>query len=165
MTIRVATPHDLNEVYRLWCLLMDQHQAYHPVFGYHPEAEFKLKRMLRERLTEPYTRIFVADAGPDGLVGLLLATYQVGTSAMHFFRRGYIAETIVEMPYRRRGLGRALFGAAKAWLLAEGADHLELQVALQNPAALHFWQAQGFGITTHHLVRPLFHGPPDQREY
>ncbi|SHK96069.1 GNAT family N-acetyltransferase [Hymenobacter psychrotolerans] len=158
MTIRLATPQDLPELYRLWRLLMDQHRAYHPVFGYHPEADFKLKRVLRERLAEPYTRIFVADAGPDGLVGLLLATYQVGTSAMHFFRRGYIAETIVEVPYRRRGLGRALFSAAKTWLLAEGADHLELQVALQNPAALHFWQAQGFAVTTHHLVRPLTDG-------
>ena len=158
MTIRIATPLDLPELYRLWCQLMDQHQAYHPVFGYHPTAGYKLQRVLRERISEPNTRVFVAD-DTNGLAGLLLATYQTGSSGMHFFRRGYIAETIVVENYRRQGLGRALFGRAQAWLTGEGADHLELQVAVLNPVALRFWQALGFAVTTQHLVLPLVPAP------
>jgi ribosomal protein S18 acetylase RimI-like enzyme len=155
MLIRLATPADLDPLFQLWCQLMDQHQAYHPVFGYQPAAAFRLKQALRERLRETHTRIFVADAGPNRVVGLLLATYQTGNSGMHYFRRGYIAETIVAAGFRGQGIGRALVAAAREWLVSEGADHLELQVAVQNAAALRFWQAQGFGITTHHLMLPL----------
>lgn len=156
MTVRLATAADIDPLFQLWCQLMDQHQAYHPVFGYHAAAGFRLKQALRERLQETRTRVFVADmVGADGLAGLLLATYQTASSGMHYFRRGYIAETIVVEAYRRQGLGQALFGAAKTWLISEGADHLELQVAVQNLAALRFWQAQGFGVTTQHLMLPL----------
>jgi ribosomal protein S18 acetylase RimI-like enzyme len=155
MTIRLATPADIDPLFQLWCQLMDQHEAYHPVFGYRPAAAFRLKQALRERLKEPHTRVFVADGGAGSVVGLLLATFQTGSSGMHYFRRGYIAETIVEESCRGQGIGRALVAAARAWLISEGADHLELQVAVQNLAALRFWQAQGFGVTTQHLMLPL----------
>jgi GNAT superfamily N-acetyltransferase len=154
MTIREATTHDLDELYRLWCELMEIHQAYHPVFGYHRAARTELRQLLRDRLYESYTRIFVAEK-PGGLAGLLVATYQIGSKGMHFHRRGYIAETIVEEAHRRQGVGRALFTAAKAWLTTRGADHLELQVAIANPAAARFWAVQGFAVTTHHMVLPI----------
>lgn len=154
MTIREATSQDLDELYRLWCELMEMHQAYHPVFGYHRAAKAELRRLLRDRLYEAYTRIFVVEK-PEGLAGLLVATYQIGSRGMHFHRRGYIAETIVEEAHRRQGMGRALFNSAKAWLTTQGADHLELQVAIANPAALHFWAAQGFTVTTQHMILPM----------
>ncbi|UOG73772.1 GNAT family N-acetyltransferase [Hymenobacter tibetensis] len=154
MTIREATPQDLEELYRLWCELMEMHQAYHPIFGFHRAAKGELKRLLRDRLYESYTRIFVAEK-PGGLAGLLVATYQIGSRGMHFHRRGYLAETIVEAAHRRQGVGRALFNSAKAWLTVQGADHLELQVALANPAAQQFWAAQGFATTTQHMILPL----------
>ena len=158
MIIREATAQDLDELYRLWCELMEQHYAYPPVFGYHRTARVELKRLLRDRLYEVYTRIFVAER-VQGLAGLLVATHQVGSRGMHFYRRGYIAETIVEAAYRRQGVGRALFTAAKTWLTTQGADHLELQVAVANPAAQQFWVAQGFAVTTQHMMLPLPNPP------
>jgi ribosomal protein S18 acetylase RimI-like enzyme len=160
MTIRIATHQDLNEVYSLWCELMDEHQAFNPVFGYYPTSEFQLKRVLRGRLAENNTRIFVVQ-GRYRLLGMLIATYQIGNHGMHYFRRGYIAETVVQRTHRRHGLGRGLFDAAKAWLTAQGADHLELQVAVANPAGIHFWESLGFAPTTYHLVQLLPKAPEE----
>jgi ribosomal protein S18 acetylase RimI-like enzyme len=154
MNIRVASHHDLTEIYGLWCELMGEHQNFNPVFGYQPTAEFQTKRMLRARLADPNTRLFVVQ-GRYGLLGMLIASYQIGNQGMHYFRRGYIAETVVRQSHRRKGLGRGLFDAAKAWLTAQGADHLELQVAVANPAGLHFWESLGFAPTTYHLVQLL----------
>lgn len=154
MTIRAATSHDLNALYQLWCELMEQHQAYHPIFGYHPTADTELRQTLLGRLRETYTRFFIAES-PTELIGLLVATYQIGTNGMHFSRRGYIAETIVRETHRRQGIGQALFEHAKTWLALQGADHLELQVAVSNPEGLRFWSSRGFVPTTQHLVLPL----------
>lgn len=154
MTIRTATRPDLDNLYQIWRELMDEHQAYHPIFGYYPLAEAELKRVLLQRLQEPYTRFFVVE-NEQGLMGLLVAMYQIGNNGMHYNRRGYIAETMVRAPYRRTGLGRLLFETAREWLTRQGADHLELQVAVANPGAFQFWTALGFAPSTHHLVLPL----------
>ncbi|MBT9394314.1 GNAT family N-acetyltransferase [Hymenobacter sp. NST-14] len=161
MHIRPATRSDLHAVYLLWAELMDAHAHYHSVFGYHRRAQVELKQMLLHRLREPYTRFFVAET-PDGLAGMLIAMYQIGHHGLHYKRRGYLAETLVRPAFRRLGIGRALFGTAKTWLLAEGADHLELQVAVANEGARQFWAAMGFAPTTYHLVQPLVPPPaPD----
>ncbi|GAB3288937.1 GNAT family N-acetyltransferase [Hymenobacter tenuis] len=161
MIIRTATRSDLDSLYLIWCELMDLHEAYHPVFGYHRQAETELKRSLLQRLQEPYTRFFVIEK-EGGLAGLLVAMYQIGNNGMHFNRRGYIAETIVRPQYRRTGLGSLLFETAKEWLTRHGADHLELQVAVANPGAMQFWAALGFAASTQHLVLPLNSATPYQ---
>ncbi|WP_139920199.1 GNAT family N-acetyltransferase [Hymenobacter sp. DG01] len=154
MIIRTATRPDLDALYAIWCELMDSHEAYHPIFGYYRQAEAELRRVLLQRLQEPYTRFFIAE-NAEGLMGLLVAMYQIGNNGMHYNRRGYIAETIVRPQYRRTGLGRLLFETAREWLTRQGADHLELQVAVANPGGLRFWTALGFAPSTHHLVLPL----------
>ncbi|WBO83025.1 GNAT family N-acetyltransferase [Hymenobacter yonginensis] len=163
MIIRPATRSDLHAVYRLWCELMDAHAPYHPVFGYHRRAEVELKQVLLGRLREPQTRFFVAEA-PDGLAGLLIALYQPGNPALHYKRRGYIAETMVRPPFRRLGIGRELFLAAREWLQQQGADHLELQVAVPNEGGQRFWAAMGFAPTTYHLMLPL-QPPPGPHDW
>ncbi|MCA8829167.1 GNAT family N-acetyltransferase [Hymenobacter pini] len=163
MLVRLATRSDLPAVYRLWCELMDAHTLYHPVFGYYRRAEVELKHMLQKRMREPYTRFFVAEV-PEGLAGLLVAIYQEGHHGLHYKHRGYIAETMVHPAFRRLGIGRELFRAGREWLVQEGVDHLELQVAVQNEGAQRFWAAMGFAPSTYHLVQPLV-PPPGPHEW
>ena len=163
MFIRPADRSDLHAVYLLWSELMDEHAHYHPIFGYHRMAQVELKQVLLNRMREPYTRFFVAET-PDGLAGILVAMYQIGNNAMHYKRRGYVAETLVRPAFRRLGIGRELFQTARTWLQAEGADHLELQVAVANEGARQFWAAMGFAPTTYHLVQPLL-APPGPNDW
>lgn len=152
--IRPATAADLDELYRLWCELMDFHRGFHPAFGYDPAAETDLKNQLRHRLLDPLTQILVVEA-EAGLAGMLVVTYQPSPAGVFFARRGYIGETVVSAAHRGKGIGLQLFRAGKAWLAAQGADHLELQVAVKNVDAQRFWESHGFTATTQHLVLPL----------
>lgn len=68
-------------------------------------------------------------------------------------RIGYIAEFTVFAPWRRRGLGRRLFGRAQAWLADRGCTQIELDVLPDNGPAMAFWQSLGFGLAYHHLRR------------
>ena len=69
--------------------------------------------------------------------------------------RGEITDLFVRASKRRRGVGRALLGAALAWVKQRGASRIEVRVAATNPEALAFWRASGFADFMDVLHRPL----------
>lgn len=131
MIIREAQEQDIPAVYILWCELMQHHQVYHPVFQYHPSAEASLKQTLLKRFASEDTTIFIAQKS-DTLVGFLIANFKTSPEGFHYRNKGYIAETYVREDARGSGVGKKLFDAARRWFTAQQADHIELQVAIQN---------------------------------
>ncbi len=57
---------------------------------------------------------------------------------------GVIESCWVEIPARRRGIGRQLVARAEHWLRDQGAQRLRLGVAAGNQEARQFWQELGF---------------------
>ena len=163
MVIRLATTKDLNQLVELWMELMQHHQDWHPLLELSAAAPRIARHELRGRLLDPYTRIFVCDAGRRRLLGMIVTRYYSNSSANRLWRCGYIAETVVRNGHRSRGIGKRLAGTARQWLHAVGLDYLELQVVPQNVAALEFWKAQGFAPFTQQMVRLV--NPPSVVEW
>ncbi|WP_299707418.1 GNAT family N-acetyltransferase [uncultured Pontibacter sp.] len=149
-----AQPEDIDELYELWRLLLDQHQGHHAVFRYKPGSEQTLKTELLHRVKDKSTRVFVYQE-EEVWAGMLVASLRPGSAGFKLSNKGYIGETIVREEYRGRGIGKELFEAAHKWLSDQGADHLELQVSVQNPRGVRFWESLGFTPSTQHMVRPL----------
>ncbi|MBF8962976.1 GNAT family N-acetyltransferase [Pontibacter sp. FD36] len=149
-----AQPEDIDEFYELWCLLLDMHQSHHAVFRFKPGSEQALKAELLHRLKDKSTRVFVYQDA-DTWAGMLVASLRPGSAGFKLSNKGYIGETVVRAGYRGKGIGKELFEAARKWLSDQGADHLELQVSVQNPKAIRFWESLGFTPSTQHMVLPL----------
>ncbi|WP_347156555.1 GNAT family N-acetyltransferase [Pontibacter chitinilyticus] len=158
--IRVAEPDDLEDVFDLWRELLDYHQPLHRVFAYKPDQTQALKAELLYRLKDRDTRVF-AFVQEDEWQGLLVASIRKAAPGFKLAHKGYIAETVVREKYRGTGVGKELFEAAKKWLTDCGADHLELQVSIRNTSGIRFWEAQGFTISTQHMVLEL---PPARKK-
>jgi len=47
---------------------------------------------------------------------------------------------------RRHGIGRALLDTAEVWLAAQGVRRVRLETAVDNQAALVFWQQAGYEV-------------------
>lgn len=153
--IREAVPaEEIDELFELWGELMQLHQAHHAVFKVKPNSEQQLKEAFFSRLKEKDTKVFVYEAG-DKPVGMIVASVRRSAAGFKLGTKGYIAETIVSKDYRGTGAGKELLEAAKKWLTDKGADHIELQVSLKNPAAARFWETQGFTVSTQHMVLTL----------
>lgn len=60
----------------------------------------------------------------------------------HDGRRGYLQHLVVDMPWRGRGLARALLDEALSRLAALGVRKSHVFVLRDAPVALAFWQAQ-----------------------
>jgi ribosomal protein S18 acetylase RimI-like enzyme len=58
--------------------------------------------------------------------------------------RAEITDLWLEPAWRGRGLGRALAGAALAWIGARGVHRTEVRAASGNDAGRAFWRALGF---------------------
>ena len=153
--IREAVPaEDIDELFELWKELMLQHQSHHDVFKVKPNSEPLLKQEFLTRIREKGTKVFVCEVDNEP-VGMLVASIRKSAPGFKLATKGCIGETIVKKELRSSGAGSALVDAAKKWFADNGADHMELQVSVRNPAAARFWEAQGFVVTTQHMVKPL----------
>lgn len=86
---------------------------------------------------------------PEQLVGLLLATVQVGNEGEAL--AGYIQELLVHPAYRRLGVAMHLLDVAERYFLDEHAfDRIELATSPENDAALRLYRSRGYTI---HQVR------------
>jgi GNAT superfamily N-acetyltransferase len=70
-------------------------------------------------------------------------------------RRAHVDELVVTRAARRRGCGRALLDAARAWAVEQGADQLVLTVWEGNEAAERFYTAAGLRQVSRVLVDDL----------
>ncbi|HEY4652653.1 MAG TPA: GNAT family N-acetyltransferase [Pontibacter sp.] len=149
-----ATAEDIDDLFPLWLELMQYHQTHHKVFKCKPNHEHALRAELLNRIRRKDTQVFVYEQEEEW-VGMIICTIRQGAPGFELNCKGYIAETVVKSTNRRQGIGKLLFEAARKWLQDRGADHLELQVSVKNPAGIGFWQSLGFTPATQHLVLPL----------
>jgi putative acetyltransferase len=101
-----------------------------------PSDERRHIRLLRRSQD---AALFVAES-PDGVVGRLSLARDTHPSCGHIADLGLM----VALPYRRRGIGRALLQAAVEWARESGVSKLELHVFPHNEAAIRLYETFGF---------------------
>ena len=123
MVARAYEPQDFEAIYRL-----DQ-SCYRPGIAYSRYA-------LGEFLSLPGARAWVAEEEKQ-LVAFLIAR--------HVSRRlGHIITLDVREDRRRQGVGTALLATAEDWLRSEGVTRVRLETAVDNGAAVGFWEKTGY---------------------
>jgi len=123
VVVRDYRPEDFEALYRL-----DQ-SCYPPGIAYSRYA-------LGEFLSLPGARAWVAE--DDGQ----LAAFIIVRHATR--RHGHIITLDVRVDRRRHGVGTALLTTAEDWLRGEGVTLVRLETAVDNPAAVAFWEKAGF---------------------
>ncbi len=118
---------DYESLYRLWYNT--------PGMGLNTTDDSRagIERYLRRN---PST-CFVAEDGGE-IVGAILAG--------HDGRRGFIYHTAVAIPFRGRGIGKALVERAMAALEQEGINKAALVVFSENETGNDFWEKLGFSV-------------------
>jgi len=132
--------------------------------------------LVRELYDLPHTDPAAYRAGFDSLIGdvdaspfLALADGEPAGLIIFRFRRrlaiatyeGWVSDLYVREAFRRRGIGRALLGAAIAEWRLRGGHQLVLETAHTNLAARALYESIGFRVAgTHFQQRPLALGGP-----
>jgi RimJ/RimL family protein N-acetyltransferase len=98
------------------------------------------RRYLRAIRRYPHAAVFVAEAEDGSVVGRLSIARDQHPASRHVADVGLM----VAQSHRRRGVGRALLGAAVEWAREQDVRKLELHVFPHNEAAIALYEQFGF---------------------
>ena len=109
------------------------------------------RRFIRAVRRHPDAAVFVVEL-EGGLVGRLSLARDQHPASRHVADLGLMVDT----RFRRRGVGRALLGAAVEWARSHGVTKLELHVFPWNEPAIKLYETFGFereGYRKRHYLR------------
>lgn len=108
-TIRPAEPGDQGYVTSTWARSLKRTVAFRRIPA--DRYQHTVPREIDQILDRADTRVLVADAGHDRLLGWICATpIPPSVLTLHYV---YVRQEHAETPLRRHGIGRALVAAAK----------------------------------------------------
>jgi ribosomal protein S18 acetylase RimI-like enzyme len=143
-TIRRAGADDFEVVRRHYAMVQNAHATHMPeTFRLMVEADFPVAH-FNSYLTDN-NLLLIAERDGEA-AGSLLATFrEVQGHATLLPSRGVVIWYVVTEPaLRRRGIARALIGAAAEWAAEKEADRIDLSVWSYNTDALALYRKLGF---------------------
>lgn len=140
--IRRAVDSDIAAILPLWRELLEYHSDFDPRFRLSADAVLPGKSHFRSELTKPTSFLAVAEHG-SSIVGYCLASVHNQPSFFEHRAYGFVSEFHVSHSFRRRGIGRSLFGNMKQWFQRNGVSRVELVTMNGNESSKAFWQSVG----------------------
>jgi GNAT superfamily N-acetyltransferase len=155
VTVREATPGDLDAVLDLWKDLMALH---HELDNRHwvraEDGGRGYREWVAESVVEEDRLLLVAEA-EDTVVGFLHGLLKDAPSPMAPRLNGHVTDLAVAEEFRRNGVGSQLVTAAQEWFKKRGANGLTVNVAVRNSNGRSFWGNMGFEPWTQTVWKAL----------
>lgn len=154
VSVRVATPDDLDTVVELRVALVREHSD-NPLYAQlRPDASTRARRHFAAQLRSPDEVVLLAEH-QGRAVGILRCVQTAGVPLVFPSLHGYISSVYVVPAARRHGVLRALFVSALEWCHSRGLTEIRLHNTVENAAANAAWEALGFRVAEHLRVLHL----------
>lgn len=123
--------------------MMDVHSALDTRLSIAPDWRDEVARSVRRWLRDDDYRLIVAESG-DGVIGFALGGVVHQALGPQLSLHGQVAHLCVGANWRRRGVGRRLFGALRDWFVGRDVPSIHAYVSPLNPVSQRFWRGLGF---------------------
>lgn len=141
--IRKALPEDAEAITALWMDSLRLHSRYDERFVLHPQAETAWRAALRLWMESADACVLAAETAGGELIAFAIGMDRENAPILQPERYGYISELDVAEGWRRRGVGRRLFGELMRWFAQRRLTTYRLNAAHRNPLSQAFWRAVG----------------------
>jgi len=156
VTIRRATPADLEVIGKLGALLVRTHHDFDPLrfLAATSKTAEGYGWFLGTQLEKPDIVVLVAERG-GGVIGYTYAGVEGSDYMSLRGPAGVLYDIVVDPAHRGQGVGRALLEAILSALRAKGAPRVVLSTAERNAPAQHLFERVGFRRTMIEMTREL----------
>jgi GNAT superfamily N-acetyltransferase len=152
--VRQASIRDLDAVVELRLALLREHPD-HPIYGrLRTDVDARARDLFATQLRSITEVIFLADV-ENRTAGILRCVEAIGSPLLEPARYAYVSSVYVRPEQRRRGVLRALVGAADRWSRDRGILQMRLHNVDGSAMAERAWSALGFGVVEQVRVRDL----------
>lgn len=140
--VRAAVAVDLPHLGKIWQELMDLHERNDIAFALAQDSLEQWLLMARDMLNRSDTFVLVGQSD-NKPVGFCLGWIARNPPIYQVADVGFISEIAVTKTLRRKGVGTAMFQAARAWFRQAGIREFQLSTAVWNATAQKFWEQHG----------------------
>ena len=148
VTVRLATPADLDALVRLRVALLREH-AGSPVYGrLRADVDARARALFAHQLAGPNEACFLAVRGGEA-IGCIRIVESAGSVLLLPARYGYLSSAYVIPGERRAGVLRLLAARAVSWCTARGLAEVRLHADAANTGAAKAWESLGFAVVEH----------------
>ncbi len=141
--IRDATEKDLKGIVALWEMLVEQHRTYSDHFVLARDGRRKWARYLRQKFTEPSTKLIVAEEEGE-LMGFMMCLLSPQDSIFVEKATGVVSDAFVRKNRRKKGVMKEMLRVALRWFDKNKMKSVEVSVAAANLEARAAWGQLGF---------------------
>lgn len=154
VSIRPATPADLEAIGRLGALLVRTHHEFDPdrFIAATPRTEHGYGSFLGTQLDQRNIIVLVAERDAE-LVGYTYAGVEGNDYMALRGPAGVLYDIVVDSAHRGQGVGRALLDATLEALEAKGVPRIVLSTAERNESAQRLFARAGFRRTMIEMTR------------
>lgn len=145
LSVRAATLGDLDAIVELRLALLREY-ADHPFYAHlRPDVRLRAYELYRAQVSSPYETIFIAERSRR-VVGVLRCVDTATSPVLLPERYCYISSAYVADGERKKGVLRALMGAAETWCDERGLGEMRLHNSSGSRDARAAWSALGFEV-------------------
>jgi len=155
--VRLAEPRDYDGLCVLFEELDEFHRAEVPWLFVKPDGPVRAREYFEPFYEGKDAAGFVADAGPDGIIGATLGIIRTTVDFPVIRRARYAVLDVlgVRDSFRRQGVGARLTRALEAWAANAGVEWVELGVYEFNEGAQRFYAGLGYATLSRKLRKPI----------
>ena len=127
----------------------------HPIYGrLRTDISPRARELFGTQLRSNMESIFLAEHDKE-IAGILRCVESIGSPLLEPARYAYVSSVYVRPESRRRGVLRAMLGAAERWARARGLDQMRLHNVAGSASAEPAWDALGFEVVEQVRVRNI----------
>jgi GNAT superfamily N-acetyltransferase len=143
IAVRRATRDDATVITEMRLALLEEERD-HPLFTDPPPDVVRRARALSDHQLEGQRETFFLAFDGEPVVGMLRCLEARGSPLAGPARYAMVTSAYVRPTHRRRGVLRALLGAADDWCRSRGLGEMRLHCGLTNDAGNATWDSLGF---------------------